>query len=133
MFTDKPGVPTNLMVLSKTTNSIYLQWSAPLDKTKYSINSYIIHYRILEEISAKKNTSATTSFNLTNLITGKTYMIHITAKNMFFEGDSSNPINVTTRAAGTLIFSVYLYLMNGRDIQKFPVIHHLIKFTDDNL
>ena len=91
------------MVLSKTTKSIYLQWSAPVHKYKDTIKSYIIHYRILEEGSAKKNMSPTTSFNLTNLIAGKTYMIYITAKNMFFEGDPSNPINVTTRVAGKFI------------------------------
>ena len=91
------------MVLSKTTMSTYLQWSAPVYKSKYSINSYIIHYRTLEESSAKKNISAATSFNLTNLMAGKTYIIHITAKNMFFEGDPSNRINVTTRVAGKFI------------------------------
>lgn len=106
LFTEKPGVPTNLMVLSKTTNSIYLQWTAPVDKSKDTINSYIIHYRILDEISAKKTSSATAYFNVTNLIAGKTYMIYITAKNMFFEGDPSNPINVTTRIAGKLISSI---------------------------
>ena len=106
MFADKPGLPTDLMVLSKTTKSIYLQWSAPVDKYKDNIKSYIIHYRILEESPAKKHTSATTSFNLTNLIAGKTYMIYITAKNMFFEGDPSSPINVTTRVSGNLICSV---------------------------
>ena len=106
MFTEKPGLPTNLMVLSQTTKSIYLQWSAPVDKSKDNINSYIIYYRILEESSVKKNTSATTYFNLTNLIAGKTYIIQITAKNMFFEGDPSNLINVMTRVAGKLICSV---------------------------
>ena len=88
------------MMLSKTTNSIYLQWSSPANKSKDSIISYIIYYRIFDESLAKKNTSSATSFNLTNLIAGKAYMIHITAKNIFFEGDSSNPIIVTTKVSG---------------------------------
>ena len=133
MFTDKPGLPSNLTMLSKTTNSIYFQWSAPVDKSKDSIVSYIIYYRIFEESSAKKNTSAITSFNLTNLIAGKTYMIHITAKNMFFEGGPSNPISITTRVSGKLISYVCLYLMNGRDIKKFRIIHHFIILNDDKL
>lgn len=98
--TDKPGLPTDLMVLSKTTNSIYLQWSSPVDESKDSIISYIIYYRIFEESSAKKKTSTATSFNLTNLIAGKAYIIHINAENIFFQGDHSNPINVTTRVSG---------------------------------
>ena len=75
--------------------SIYLQWSAPVDKSEDSTKSYTIHYRFSNEDSPKKKSSATTSFNLTNLI-------HITAKNMFFEGDPSNPINATTRVAGKI-------------------------------
>ena len=90
------------MMLSKTTNSIYLQWSSPVNKIKDSIISYTIYYRIFEESLAQKNTSAATSFNLTNLIAGKTYMIHITAKNIFFQGDPSNPINITTKVSGKL-------------------------------
>ena len=82
--------------------SIYLQWSAPVDKSEDSTKSYTIHYRFSNEDSPKKKSSATTSFNLTNLIAGKTYMIHITAKNMFFEGNPSNPINATTRVAGKI-------------------------------
>ena len=94
------------MALSKTTTSIYLRWSAPVHKTQVGNFSYTVHYRFSEENSFKKNTSATALFNLTNLIAGKTYMIHITAKNMFFEGDPSSSINVTTRVAGKLIFYV---------------------------
>ena len=105
MFTDKPVLPTNVMVLSKTTKSIYIQWSVPVEENKDNIKSYIIHYSILQETSWRKNTSAATSFNLTNLIAGKTYVIEITARNMFFEGDPSNPIHVTTRLAGKLICS----------------------------
>ena len=106
MFTDKPGLPTNVMFLSKTVKSIYIQWSAPVEENKDSIKSYTIHYSILQETSWRKNTSATTSFNLTNLIAGKTYLIEISARNMFFEGDPSNPIQVTTKLAGKLICSV---------------------------
>ena len=109
------------MVLSKTTVSIYLQWSAPVGKTEGNTKSYTVHYHFSNEGSAKKIISATTSFNLTNLIAGKTYMIHITAKNMFFEGDPSNSINVTTRVAGKFICSVKLNVMKctmkGKDIK----------------
>ena len=105
-FTAKPGSPTNLMALSKTTTSVYLRWSAPVDKTQVGSFSYTVHYRFSEENSFKKTISATASFNLTYLIAGKTYVIHITAKNMFFEGDPSSSINVTTKVAGTLIFYV---------------------------
>ena len=82
--------------------SIYLQWSAPVDKSEDSTESYTVHYCFSNEDSPKKKSSATTSVNLTNLIAGKTYMIHITAKNIFFEGDPSNLINVTTRVAGKI-------------------------------
>ena len=97
--------------------SIYLQWSAPVDKSEGSTKSYTIHYRFSNEDSVKNKSSDTTSFNLTNLIAGKTYMIHITAKNMFFEGDPSNPINVTTRVAGRLFCSIKLNVMKRKDIK----------------
>ena len=89
-----------------------------MDKTQVGNFSYTVNYRFSEETSFKKNTSATTSFNLTNLMAGKTYMIHITAKNMLFEGDPSSSINVTTRVAGRLIFSVSCKIEEERDIKK---------------
>ena len=128
-FTAKPGLPTNIMALSKTTTSIYLRWSAPMDKTQVGNFSYTVNYRFSEETSFKKNTSATTSFNLTNLMAGKTYMIHITAKNMLFEGDPSSSINVTTRVAGKLIFSVSCKIEDVRDIKKISFIHQLLDQT----
>ena len=97
------------MVLSKTTMSIYLQWSVPVSKTEDSTKFYTIHYHFPKEGSAKKVIPATTYFNLTNLIAGKTYKI--TAKNMFFEGDPSNSINVTIRVAGKFICSAKLNIM----------------------
>ena len=107
------------MVLSKTTMSIYLQWSAPVGKTEDNSKSYTIHYHFSNGGSAKKNISPTTSFNLTNLIAGKTYMIHITAKNMFFEGGPSNSIKVTTRVAGKFICSIKLNVMECNEREKY--------------
>ena len=126
-FTAKPGSPTNLMALSKTTTSIYLRWSAPMDETQVGNFSYTLNYRFMKGTSFKKSTSATTSANLTNLMAGKTYMIHITAKNILFEGDPSSSINVTTRVAGKFIFSVSCKIEDVRDIKKISFIH---KFLD---
>ena len=126
-FTAKPSSPTNLMALSQTTTSIYLRWSAPMDKTQVGNFSYTVNYRFTKGTSFKKSTSATTSANLTNLMAGKTYMIHITAKNILFEGDPSSSINVTTRVAGKLIFSVSCKIEDVRDIKKISFIH---KFLD---
>ena len=128
-FTAKPGLPTNIMALSKTTTSIYLRWSAPMDKTQVDNFSYTVNYRFTKGTSFKKSTSATTSVNLTNLMAGKTYMIYITAKNMLFEGDPSSSINVTTRVAGKLIFSVSCKIENVRDIKKISFIHQFLDQT----
>ena len=128
-FTAKPSSPTNLMALSQTTTSIYLRWSAPMDKTQVDNFSYTVNYRFTKGTSFKKSTSATTSVNLTNLMAGKTYMIYITAKNMLFEGDPSSSINVTTRVAGELIFSVSCKIEDVRDIKKISFIHQLLDQT----
>ena len=128
-FTAKPSSPTNLMALSQTTTSIYLRWSAPMDKTQVDNFSYTVNYRFTKGTSFKKSTSATTSVNLTNLMAGKTYMIYITAKNMLFEGDPSSSINVTTRVAGKLIFSVSCKIEDVRDIKKISFIHQLLDQT----
>ena len=128
-FTAKPGLPTNIMALSKTTTSIYLRWSAPMDKTQVDNFSYTVNYRFIKGTSFKKSTSATTSVNLTNLMAGKTYMIYITAKNMLFEGDPSSSINVTTRVAGKLIFSVSCKIEDVRDIKKISFFHQLLDQT----
>lgn len=128
-FTAKPGSPTNLMALSRTATSIYLRWSAPMDKTQVGNFSYTVNYRFTKGTSFKKSTSATTSVNLTNLMAGKTYMIHVTAKNAFFEGDPSSSINVTTRVAGKLIFSVSCKIEEVRDIKKISFIHQFLDQT----
>ena len=95
------------MVLSKTATSIYLQWSKPLVKSADSIKLYKVQYRVPEEVSLKNKTSATNSFNLTELYPAKTYMIRITATNKFFEGDPSYPVMEKTSVAGdyTLLFN----------------------------
>ena len=60
---------------------------------------------------------------------GKTYMIHITAKNMLFEGDPSSSINVATRVAGKLTFSVSCKIEQVRDIKKISFIHQYLDQT----
>ena len=85
------------MALSKTTTSIYLQWLKPLAKSADSIKLYKVQYLVPEEVSFKSKTSATNSFNLTDL---KTYMIRVTATNKFFEGDPSYPVMEKTSTAG---------------------------------
>ena len=88
------------MALSKTTTSIYLQWLKLLAKSADSIKLYKVQYLVPEEVSFKSKTSATNSFNLTDLNPAKTYMICVTATNKFFEGDPSYPVMEKTSTAG---------------------------------
>ena len=108
-FIAKPSPPANLNVHSKTTQSIYIRWSEPVNNNGVSISNYTVYYRSLEEHFFKTHTSVLTYLNLTSLKPGKTYIIKVTAVNRLYEGDGSIPIIETTRIAGKFIKKIFPY------------------------
>lgn len=75
-------------------------WEAPSTNAVPGTVFYRIYYQHSNESMFYKNASSATMYNLTGLIPAKTYTIYVTAVNRFFESNSSNQINQTTRAGG---------------------------------
>lgn len=96
---ENPGPSLNLTVKSVTATSIYLQWIAPTNNFGINSTFYKIYYQNLNKSMSSKSTSSATKFSLTGLIPVSKYVIHVTAANKYFEGDPSNQISQTTRAA----------------------------------
>ena len=75
-------------------------WEAPRTNAIHGTIIYRAYYQHSNGIMFSKNLSLATVYNLTGLIPAKTYTIYVTAVNKFFESDSSNKINQTTKAGG---------------------------------
>ena len=75
-------------------------WEAPRTNVIPGIIFYKVYYQHSNGIMFSKNLSSATVYNLTGLLPAKTYTVYVTAVNKFFESDSSNQINQTTKAGG---------------------------------
>ncbi|KAG1702048.1 Tyrosine-protein phosphatase Lar [Nymphon striatum] len=96
-----PSQPLNLKSVSRSSNSISLQWDHPLHSGEHII-SYEIYWN--DSFSHKlhhKSVSVTQNYKLTNLYPNTIYRIWVAAKSLRGEGAASPPIQVETKEYAT--------------------------------
>ncbi len=94
---DNPSAPTNLVLISKTHNSVAIQWTAPVVTGGLSP---IASYEIYVNGTFAGTTLSATSITANGLTPASTYTFTVKAKNVLGHlSSSSNPLSVTTDAA----------------------------------
>src|SRR3989441_74456 len=89
--TTAPDPPTGLSAIPISPTTVSLSWTPPQHNGSSPITGYILYWKIAGSTYNQFPLSNVTKYNQTNLITGKTYIYRVSAKNVYFESALSTP------------------------------------------
>src|SRR3989449_514214 len=89
--TTAPDPPTGLSAIPISPTTVSLSWTPPQHNGSSPITGYILYWKIAGSTYNQFPLSNVTKYNQTNLITGKTYIYRVSAKNTYFESARSTP------------------------------------------
>src|SRR2546425_1018799 len=89
--TTPPAPPTGLSAIPISPTTVSLSWTPPQHNGSSPITGYILYWKIAGSTYNQFPLSNVTKYNQTNLITGKTYIYRVSAKNAIGESTLSTP------------------------------------------
>ena len=89
--TTAPDPPTGLSAIPISPTTVSLSWTPPQHNGSSPITGYILYWKIAGSTYNQFPLSNVTKYNQTNLITGKTYIYRVSAKNAIGESTLSTP------------------------------------------